>query len=59
MVTSIQQNDLFNRIQQVLGQAPHRGAVIVAHEVEGQVALLDIVDYRLLRAVSAYHSLIS
>lgn len=53
---TISRTDLARRTRQVVNQA-HRGQpVIVESYGEEQVAILDALDYRCLRALAAYHA---
>ncbi|MEW6755104.1 MAG: type II toxin-antitoxin system prevent-host-death family antitoxin [Candidatus Latescibacterota bacterium] len=57
MSTAITQKDLNRRMDQVLDEARRDGPVIVESGGEEQVAILGVLDYRLLRAVAAYQAL--
>ncbi len=55
MATIISETDLTHRTRQVVDQARQGCTLIVESHGEEQVAILDVLDYRLLRAVAAYH----
>lgn len=54
--TIISETDLTHRARQVVDQARQGRTLIVESHGEEQVAILDVLDYRLLRAVAAYHT---
>ena len=53
---TISKTDLARRTRQVVDQARRGRTIIVESYGEEQVAILDILDYRLLRAVAVYHA---
>ena len=53
----ISKTDLARRTHHVLEQARRGRTMIVESYGEEQVAILDILDYRVLRAVAAYHAM--
>lgn len=57
MVTIISETDLASRTGQVVDQVRQGHTHIVASEGEEQVAIVDITDYRLLRATAIYQTL--
>jgi hypothetical protein len=54
--TVISKTDLARRTRHVLEQARRGRTVIVESYGEEQVAILDVLDYRILRAVAAYRA---
>jgi len=54
--TIISKTDLARRTRQVVDQARRGRALIVESYGEEQVAILDVLEYRLLRAVAAYRT---
>ncbi len=54
---TIQKTELARRARQVVDRARRGDVVIVESFGEEQVAVMDAVDYRILQAVVAYHSL--
>jgi hypothetical protein len=53
----ISKTDLARRTRYVLEQARRGRTIIVESYGEEQVAILDVVDYRILRAVAGYHAM--
>jgi prevent-host-death family protein len=56
-VVTISKTDLARRTRQVVDRVRRGDTLIVESYGEEQVVVIDIVDYRILRAVAAYHSL--
>ena len=56
-IETISKTDLARRTRQVVDRARRGGTVIVESYGEEQVAIMDAIDYRILRAVTAYQSL--
>lgn len=54
--TTISKTDLARRTRQILEQARRGRTMIVESYGQEQVAILDALDYRMLRAVAAYYS---
>ncbi len=59
IATIISKTDLARRTRQVVDQARRGCTLIVESYGEEQVAIMDAHDYRLLRAVAAYHTVSS
>jgi predicted amino acid dehydrogenase len=57
VATLISKTDLARRTRHVLEQARRGRTMIVESYGEEQVAIVDVLDYRILRAVAAYHAL--
>ncbi len=57
VATVISKTDLARRTRYVLDQARRGRTMIVESYGEEQVAILDVLDYRILRAVAAYHAM--
>ncbi len=57
VATVISKTDLARRTRYVLEQARRGRTMIVESYGEEQVAILDVLDYRILRAVAAYHAM--
>jgi len=55
--TIISKTDLARRTHYVLEQARRGRTMIVESYGEEQVAILEVLDYRILRAVAAYHAM--
>lgn len=55
MITIVSRTDLARRTRQALELARRQGVVLVESYGEEQVAILDALDYRLLRALARYH----
>jgi hypothetical protein len=53
----ISKTDLARRTRSVLEQARRGRTVIVESYGEEQVAILDVLDYRILRAIAAYYAM--
>ena len=56
VATIISKTDLARRTRYVLEQARRGRPMIVESYGEEQVAILDVLDYRILRVVAAYHA---
>jgi len=56
-LATISKIDLARRTRQVVDQVRRGRTIIVESYGEEQVVIIDILDYRLLRAVAAYHAL--
>ena len=56
-VATISKTDLARRTRQVVDRARRGDTIIVESYGEEQVVVMDAVDYRVLRAVTAYYSL--
>ncbi len=56
LATVISKTDLARRTRSVLEQARRGRPVIVESYGEEQVAILNVLDYRILRAVARYHA---
>jgi hypothetical protein len=59
MATIISEADLAQRTKQMVKQAKSGQALILASSGKEQVAIVDILDYRLLRAAAVYQTLVS
>ena len=57
VATVISKTDLARRTRYVLEQARRGRTMIVESYGEEQVAILDILDYRILRTVAVYHAM--
>jgi hypothetical protein len=57
VATIISKTDLARRTRYVLEQARRGRPMIVESYGEEQVAIMDVLDYRILRAVAAYHAM--
>lgn len=58
-LTIINRTDLARRTRQMVDRVRRGDTLIVESYGEEQVVLLDVVDYRLLRAIAAYYNLSS
>jgi predicted HTH domain antitoxin len=56
-VATISKTDLARRTRQVVDSARRGDTIIIESYGEEQVVVLDAVNYRILRAVAAYHTL--
>ncbi|MFQ5796019.1 MAG: UPF0175 family protein [Candidatus Bipolaricaulia bacterium] len=56
MATNINKTDLARRTRQIVDLVRRGHTVIVESYGEAQVAIMDILDYRLLRAVATYRA---
>jgi len=56
-LSTISKTDLARRTRQIVDRVRRGNALSVESYGEAQAALLDIVEYRILRAVAAYHGL--
>ena len=56
MTIQISRTDLARNTRKAIEQARRNGPVMVESYGEEQVAIMDAIDYRLLRAAAGYHS---
>jgi prevent-host-death family protein len=56
-VTVISRTDLARRTRQIVDRVRRGDTVLVESYGEEQIVLVDILDYRIMRAVAAYHAL--
>lgn len=56
-LNTINRTDLARRTRQMMDRVRRGDTLIVESYGEEQVVLMDVLDYRLMRAVTAYHSL--
>lgn len=55
-LTVISKTDLARRTRQIVDRVRRGDTVLVESYGEQQIVLLDILDYRIMRAVAAYHT---
>ena len=56
-VATINKTDLARRTRQIVDRVRRGDTLIVESYGEEQVVMMDVIDYRILRAVAAYHGL--
>lgn len=56
MLTTVTESELTDHAHEIVSQAKQGGTLVVSDHGEEQVAILDVVAYRLLQAVAHYQS---